>query len=95
MMLTSVACKLAMNIDMTGNPLLVLGAILCVVSVQLFSLGLLGKRTRVCITHAIVDGRSRFARRFAVKQLAKCKPFRYVALDERIKRFFCYMRLRG
>lgn len=43
MMLTSVASKLALNIDMTGNPLLVLGAILCVVSVQLFSLGLLGE----------------------------------------------------
>lgn len=43
MMITSVVCKLAMNIDMTGNPLLVLGAILCVVSVQLFSLGLLGE----------------------------------------------------
>ena len=43
MMLTSVVSKLALNIDMTGNPLLILGAILCVVSVQLFSLGLLGE----------------------------------------------------
>ena len=29
--------------DMTGNPLLVLGAMLCIVSVQLFSVGLLGE----------------------------------------------------
>ena len=43
MMMTSAVCKVAMNIDMTGNPLLLLGAILCVVSVQLFSLGLLGE----------------------------------------------------
>lgn len=43
MMMTSVASKMAFNIDMTGNPLLLLGAILCVVSVQLFSLGLLGE----------------------------------------------------
>ncbi|MGN6544020.1 MAG: glycosyltransferase, partial [Aureliella sp.] len=39
----SVAGKLLMQIDMTGNPLLLLGAILCVVSIQLFSLGLLGE----------------------------------------------------
>lgn len=39
----SVVTKLALTIDMTGNPLLLLGAILCVVSVQLFSLGLLGE----------------------------------------------------
>ncbi len=43
MMMTSVISKLMLSIDMTGNPLLILGAILCVVSVQLFSLGLLGE----------------------------------------------------
>ncbi len=43
MMMTSIVCKLGLDIDMTGNPLLILGAILCVVSVQLFSLGLLGE----------------------------------------------------
>lgn len=43
MMSTSLFSKVAFNIDMTGNPLLLLGAILCVVSVQLFSLGLLGE----------------------------------------------------
>ncbi len=43
MIASSIAGKLAMGIDMTGNPLLLLGAILCVVSVQLFSLGLLGE----------------------------------------------------
>lgn len=43
MLCATVAAKLVMQIDMTGNPLLLLGAILCVVSVQLFSLGLLGE----------------------------------------------------
>jgi glycosyltransferase involved in cell wall biosynthesis len=43
MLCATVAAKLAAGIDMTGNPLLLLGAILCVVSVQLFSLGLLGE----------------------------------------------------
>lgn len=43
MLAGSVGGKLALSIDMTGNPLLLLGAILCVVSVQLFSLGLLGE----------------------------------------------------
>ena len=35
--------KLFAGFDMTGNPLLVLGALLCIVSVQLFSVGLLGE----------------------------------------------------
>lgn len=43
MLAGSVGGKLLLSIDMTGNPLLLLGAILCVVSVQLFSLGLLGE----------------------------------------------------
>jgi glycosyltransferase involved in cell wall biosynthesis len=43
MLAATVAAKLFMQVDMTGNPLLLLGAILCVVSVQLFSLGLLGE----------------------------------------------------
>lgn len=43
MLCTTIAAKLALGTDMTGNPLLLLGAILCVVSVQLFSLGLLGE----------------------------------------------------
>lgn len=43
-MLASTLCmKLAMGFDMTGNPLLVLGGLLCIVSVQLFSVGLLGE----------------------------------------------------
>ncbi|MCC6512227.1 MAG: glycosyltransferase family 2 protein [Pirellulaceae bacterium] len=51
MIAASVGGKLAMGIDMTGNPLLLLGAILCVVSVQLFSLGLLGEaNTRLYYT---------------------------------------------
>ncbi len=43
MLSASIFGKLAMSIDMTNNPLLLIGAILCVVSVQLFSLGLLGE----------------------------------------------------
>jgi hypothetical protein len=35
--------KLGLGTDMTGNPLLVLGGLLCIVSVQLFSVGLLGE----------------------------------------------------
>lgn len=35
--------KLLSGVDMTGNPLLLLGAMLCLVSVQLFCVGLLGE----------------------------------------------------
>ncbi|MCA9159970.1 MAG: glycosyltransferase family 2 protein [Planctomycetales bacterium] len=43
MLVGTMAMKLGMGFDMTGNPLLVLGAMLCIVSVQLFSVGLLGE----------------------------------------------------
>ena len=43
MLTGTIAMKLGMGFDMTGNPLLVLGAMLCIVSVQLFSVGLLGE----------------------------------------------------
>jgi hypothetical protein len=43
MLAATIGAKLVAGTDMTGNPLLLLGAILCVVSVQLFSLGLLGE----------------------------------------------------
>jgi glycosyltransferase involved in cell wall biosynthesis len=43
MLAATLAAKLTLGMDMTGNPLLVLGAMLCVVSVQLFSIGLLGE----------------------------------------------------
>ena len=44
LLLTStVLMKLMANFDMTGNPCLMLGALLCIVSVQLFSVGLLGE----------------------------------------------------
>ena len=43
MLLGTMGMKLGMGFDMTGNPLLVLGALLCIVSVQLFSVGLLGE----------------------------------------------------
>lgn len=39
----TVVLKLAANFDMTGNPMLVLGGLLCIVSVQMFSVGLLGE----------------------------------------------------
>jgi hypothetical protein len=35
--------KLFGSFDMTGNPLLILGAFMCIVSVQFFSVGLLGE----------------------------------------------------
>ncbi len=35
--------KVLGGVDMTGNPLLILGGLLCIVSVQLFSVGLLGE----------------------------------------------------
>ncbi len=43
MLAGTVAMKAFGGIDMTGNPLLLLGAMLCVVSVQMFSVGLLGE----------------------------------------------------
>ncbi|MFK7737385.1 MAG: glycosyltransferase family 2 protein [Pirellulaceae bacterium] len=39
----TVLMKLTSGFDMTGNPLLILGALMCIVSVQLFSVGLLGE----------------------------------------------------
>lgn len=39
----TVVMKLAYQFDMTGNPLLVLGVLMSIVSVQLFSVGLLGE----------------------------------------------------
>ena len=43
MLVGTVGMKVLGRIDMTGNPLLLLGAMLCIVSVQLFSVGLLGE----------------------------------------------------
>jgi glycosyltransferase involved in cell wall biosynthesis len=43
MLAASVLLKLFVGFDMTGNPMLVLGGLLCIVSVQLFSVGLLGE----------------------------------------------------
>lgn len=43
MLCATLGAKMTLGADMTGNPLLLLGAMLCVVSVQLFSLGLLGE----------------------------------------------------
>ncbi|MEZ6135833.1 MAG: glycosyltransferase family 2 protein [Pirellulaceae bacterium] len=43
MLCGTVGMKLLGSFDMTGNPLLILGSLLCIVSVQLFSVGLLGE----------------------------------------------------
>lgn len=43
MFAATVLMKLVSGFDMTGNPLLILGALMCIVSVQLFSVGLLGE----------------------------------------------------
>lgn len=43
MLIGTVGMKALGGMDMTGNPLLLLGAMLCIVSVQLFSVGLLGE----------------------------------------------------
>ncbi len=43
MLATTSVMKLAAGFDMTGNPLLLLGAVMCILSVQLFSIGLLGE----------------------------------------------------
>ena len=43
MLVGTIAMKTLGGMDMTGNPLLLLGAMLCIVSVQLFSVGLLGE----------------------------------------------------
>ncbi len=43
MLVGTVAMKALGGMDMTGNPLLLVGAMLCIVSVQLFSVGLLGE----------------------------------------------------
>jgi glycosyltransferase involved in cell wall biosynthesis len=43
MLFSTLALKLTLAMDMTGNPLLILGAMFCIVSTQLFSMGLLGE----------------------------------------------------
>jgi hypothetical protein len=39
----TIGLKVVADFDMTGNPMLVLGGLLCIVSVQMFSVGLLGE----------------------------------------------------
>jgi glycosyltransferase involved in cell wall biosynthesis len=43
MLISTVLLKVVAGMDMTGNPMLIMGAMLCIVSVQLFSVGLLGE----------------------------------------------------
>ncbi len=43
MLAGTVTMKLVSGFDMTGNPMLILGGLLCIVSVQLLSVGLLGE----------------------------------------------------
>lgn len=72
MLAATVAAKIALGADMTGNPLLLLGAILCVVSVQLFSLGLLGEaNTRLYYAR---DSRRPFTIRKIIRQRASAEP---------------------
>lgn len=48
MLATTVGMKYFWGVDMTGNPLLILGAMLCVLSAQFFGIGLLGEaNTRI------------------------------------------------
>lgn len=44
-LLTTGLAKLVAGMDMTGNPLLLLGVMLCIVAVQMMSVGLLGEAT--------------------------------------------------
>lgn len=44
-LLGTVAAKLMAGLDMTGNPFLLLGVMLCIVAVQMLSVGLLGEAT--------------------------------------------------
>ena len=43
MLLATLIMKLFAGFDMTGNPLLILGGLMCILSVQFFSVGLLGE----------------------------------------------------
>ncbi len=43
MLAATLGMKLLAGFDMTGNPMLVLGGLLCIVSVQMFSVGLMGE----------------------------------------------------
>lgn len=71
MLAATVAMKLGGGFDMTGNPLLILGGLLCIVSVQLFSVGLLGEgNTRLYY-------RRNERRPFAIRRIvssAPCEP---------------------
>lgn len=61
----TVCMKVFAGFDMTGNPLLILGTLLSIVSVQLFSVGLLGEaNTRLYYRR---DGR----RPFAIRRITK------------------------
>ncbi len=62
----TLAMKVLAGFDMTGNPLLILGAMLCIVSVQLFSVGLLGEaNTRLYY-------RRNERRPFAIRNIVRC-----------------------
>ena len=68
MLMATVGMKLAYNFDMTGNPLLILGTLMSIVSVQMFSTGLLGEaNTRLYYRR---DER----RPFAIREVRRAKP---------------------
>lgn len=64
----SVSMKLGLGIDMTGNPLTLLGVLGAISATQFFSLGLLGE-----VNARIYFGQSR-QRNYAVRELLNCDP---------------------
>ncbi len=72
MLLATLSMKMVANADMTGNPLLILGAMLCIVSVQLFSVGLLGEaNTRIYYSR---NDRRPFAIRRIIRDRRQLSP---------------------
>ncbi|MFO1063463.1 MAG: hypothetical protein U0892_06315 [Pirellulales bacterium] len=62
MLFATLAAKLIGGMDMTGNPLLLMGAMLCIVSVQLFSVGLLGEANTRYYSRSLIVAPSPFAK---------------------------------
>ncbi|RMF44665.1 MAG: glycosyltransferase [Planctomycetota bacterium] len=66
MLMVSLMMKAGYGVDMTDNPLLLIGAFMCLISIQLFSIGLLGEvNTRMYYQR---DGKRPFAIRRVVGQ---------------------------
>jgi hypothetical protein len=66
MLAGTVGMKILAGMDMTGNPLLILGALMCIISAQFFSVGLLGEaNTRLYY-------RRGERRPFTIRNVVKC-----------------------